>query len=229
MCPRRPSRDRGISVIAVVVLPMSRAPQVRPGQRIASTECPPPTSPGAMIADRPSSLPARRRPDADEARELVPRRPAGPMPGWCAGGRRPNSWPCRATWPTASCCSRSAVRPPARSWTRPAEPGRSGPARFAGDLRTAAGYRIYEHGEMVAEVDDVTDRWATTWSLPDRLPLPLSRTRCSPPGCRCVDIEQGRDASCIDEVDCRPAGTLSGPWSCRCGRWPPRQVATAVR
>ena len=40
------------------------------------------------------------------------------------------------------------------------EPGAVSSARFAGDLRTdLPAYRVYEHGELVDEVDDVTARW----------------------------------------------------------------------
>ena len=103
--------------------------------------------------------------------------------------------------------------------------------RFAGDLRTdLPAYRVYEHGELVDEVDDVTARWrddmvafliGCSFTFEDALLAAGVPVR---------HIEQGSNVPMYrTDVACRPAGSLSGPLVVSMRPMAASQVATAVR
>ncbi|WP_207769383.1 putative hydro-lyase [Nocardioides currus] len=111
------------------------------------------------------------------------------------------------------------------------EPGATSSPLFSGDLRTdLPGYRIYEHGELVAEVDDVTDLW--------REDLVAFLVGCSftfeaallEAGVPVRHHEAGSNVPMYStSVECRPAGSLSGPLVVSMRPVPAGQVADAVR
>lgn len=102
---------------------------------------------------------------------------------------------------------------------------------FAGDLRTdLPGYCVYEHGELVAEVEDVTSFW--------RDDLVAFLIGCSftfesallEAGVPVRHVEAGSNVPMYStSVDCRPAGSLSGPLVVSMRPVPAGQVADAVR
>ena len=111
------------------------------------------------------------------------------------------------------------------------EPGAVSSPLFAGDLRTdLPAYRVYEHGEPVAEVTDVTDLW--------REDLVGFLIGCSftfesallEAGVPVRHLELGSNVSMYrTRVACRPAGRLSGPLVVSMRPVPAGLVATAVR
>ncbi|QIX28413.1 putative hydro-lyase [Nocardioides sp. JQ2195] len=111
------------------------------------------------------------------------------------------------------------------------EPGEVGAAIFDGDLRTdLPAYVIYEHGRPVAEVADATAFW--------RDDLVAFLIGCSftfeaallEAGVPVRHLEQGRNVPMFrTSIDCRPAGSLTGPLVVSMRPVPAAQVATAVR
>ncbi|MFC7384251.1 putative hydro-lyase [Sphaerisporangium rhizosphaerae] len=111
------------------------------------------------------------------------------------------------------------------------EPGQVAASIFDGDLRTdLPAYRVYENGEQVAEVPDVTAYWrddlvcfligcSFTFEaalLEAGVPVRHLETRTNVPMYR-------------TNRDCRPAGGLSGPMVVSMRPVPAHLVATAVR
>jgi uncharacterized protein YcsI (UPF0317 family) len=112
------------------------------------------------------------------------------------------------------------------------EPGGTTTALAAGtDLRTdLPAYRIWRNGECAAEVDDVLEHWRD-----DLVTLLLG---CSftfeqallDAGVPVRHLEEGRNVPMFrTNVDCRPAGSMSGPLVVTMRPIPAPLVATAVR
>lgn len=111
------------------------------------------------------------------------------------------------------------------------EPGAVSSPLFAGDLRTdLPAYRVYEHGELVAEVGDATEAW--------RDDLVAFLIGCSftfeaallEAGVPVRHLEQGRNVPMYrTSMPCRDAGRLAGPLVVSMRPIPAAQVATAVR
>ncbi|MFF5323799.1 putative hydro-lyase [Janibacter hoylei] len=111
------------------------------------------------------------------------------------------------------------------------EPGEVSCSIFDGDLRTdLPGYRVYEHGELVAEVTDVRDVW--------REDLVAFLVGCSftfeaallEAGAPVRHIEVGSNVPMYATTrECRSAGSIGGPLVVSMRPMPADQVATAVR
>ncbi|MEN3121739.1 putative hydro-lyase [Janibacter sp. LM] len=111
------------------------------------------------------------------------------------------------------------------------EPGELSCGIFDGDLRTdLPAYRVYEHGELVAEVPDVRDVW--------REDLVAFLIGCSftfeaallEAGAPVRDVEVGSNVPMYrTNRPCRPAGTIGGPLVVSMRPMPADRVATAVR
>ena len=111
------------------------------------------------------------------------------------------------------------------------EPGEVSCSIFDGDLRTdLPGYRVYEHGELVAEVTDVRDVW--------REDLVAFLVGCSftfeaallDAGAPVRHIEVGSNVPMYATTrECRSAGSIGGPLVVSMRPMPADQVATAVR
>ena len=111
------------------------------------------------------------------------------------------------------------------------EPGEVACSIFDGDLRTdLPGYRVYEHGELVAEVTDVRDVW--------RDDLVAFLVGCSftfeeallEAGAPVRHIEVGSNVPMYStNRQCRSAGQIGGPLVVSMRPMPADQVATAVR
>lgn len=95
----------------------------------------------------------------DEARALFREGLVAPTSGWCDGWTQANlvAVPSDLAEDVRHFARRNPRSCPVLDVT---EPGGVGCGIFAGDLRTdLPGYRVYEYGELVAEVDDVRDVW----------------------------------------------------------------------
>ncbi|NBE52976.1 putative hydro-lyase [Streptomyces boluensis] len=111
----------------------------------------------------------------------------------------------------------------AGAWTTPLAPG--------ADLRTdLPGYRVWEHGELVAEPTDVTGYW--------RDDLVAFLLGCSftfeaaliAAGVPVRHIEEGRNVPMyVTERPCRPAGRLHGRMVVSMRPVPPDRLDTAIR
>ena len=111
------------------------------------------------------------------------------------------------------------------------DPGAVSTPIFAGDLRTdLPAYRVYEHGELVAEVADVRDLW--------REDLVAFLIGCSftfeaallEAGVPVRHIEQGCNVPMYrTSTECRAAGRLAGPLVVSMRPMPASLVSTAVR
>lgn len=111
----------------------------------------------------------------------------------------------------------------AGSWTTPLAAG--------ADLRTdLPRYRVWEHGELVAEPTDVVEHWR-----PDLVSFLIG---CSftfewalgAAGVPMRHIEQGRNVSMyVTARQCRPAGRLHGPMVVSMRPVPPQHLAAAIR
>lgn len=102
---------------------------------------------------------------------------------------------------------------------------------FAGDLRTDLGaYRVYEHGELVAEVDDVTDLWRddlVAFLIGCSFTFEAALLEASVP---VRHVEAGSNVPMYrTNAACRSAGSLSGPLVVSMRPVPAAQVADAVR
>ncbi len=102
---------------------------------------------------------------------------------------------------------------------------------FDGDLRTdLPAYRVYEHGEPVAEVADATEHWR-----PDLVAFLIGcsftfETALIEAGVPVRHVEAGTNVPMYrTSVETRPAGTLHGPLVVSMRPVPAEHVATAVR
>lgn len=99
------------------------------------------------------------------------------------------------------------------------------------DLRTdLPRYRVWRDGELAAEPTDVVDLWAedlVTFLIGCSFSFEAALTDAAVP---VRNIEQGRNVSMfITNIDCRPAGRLSGPLVVSMRPIPAHQVVTAVQ
>ncbi len=111
------------------------------------------------------------------------------------------------------------------------EPGEVQASLFAGDLRTdLPAYRVYEHGELVAETADVTDLWrgdlvsfllGCSFTFESALLEAGVPVRHLEAGCNVPMYRTDRP--------CRSAGAMSGPLVVSMRPVPAELVATAVR
>lgn len=165
-----------------------------------------------------------------EARALFRAGLRVPTSGWSAGWTQANllAVPRALAYDVLLFAQRNPAACPILDVT---EPGEVSSRRFGGDLRTdLPAYRIYEHGEMVGEVDDVTERWSDdmvafligcSFTFEDAL---------QEAGVPVRHIEQGSNVPMYrTDVACRPAGSLSGPLVVSMRPMAASQVATAVR
>ena len=111
------------------------------------------------------------------------------------------------------------------------EAGEVATSIFDGDLRTdLPAYRVYEHGELVAEVEDVREHWR-----PDLVAFLIGcsftfETALLEAGVPVRHVETGTNVPMYrTSVDTRPAGSLHGPLVVSMRPVPADQVATAVR
>lgn len=174
----------------------------------------------------------------EDASVLTPRRArqlfrAGlrvPTSGWCAGWTQANliAVPRALAYDVLLFAQRNPAPVPVLDV---GDPGATGTALFGGDLRTdLPAYRVYRDGELVDEVTDVREHW--------RDDLVAFLVGCSftfeaallEAGVPVRHLEQGRNVPMYrTNVDCRPAGALSGPLVVSMRPVPAGQVATAVR
>jgi len=166
----------------------------------------------------------------DEARALFRAGFRVPTSGWCAGWTQANllAVPRDLAYDFLLFAQRNPAPCPVLDVT---EPGAWSSPRFSGDLRTdLPAYRVYEHGVLVDEVDDVVDRWrddmvaflvGCSFTFEDALLAAGVPVR---------HLEQGTNVPMYrTDVACRPAGSLSGPLVVSMRPMPAAQVATAVR
>jgi uncharacterized protein YcsI (UPF0317 family) len=177
--------------------------------------------------DRPDT-PAALTPEQARARFRAGLR--APTSGWSAGWTQANllAVPRALAYDVLLFAQRNPGPCPVLDVT---EPGAVSSPLFAGDLRTdLPAYRVYEHGEPVAEVTDVTDLWRE-----DLVGFLIGCSFTFEPalleaGVPLRHLELGRNVSMYrTRVACRPAGQLSGPLVVSMRPVPAGLVATAVR
>jgi uncharacterized protein YcsI (UPF0317 family) len=180
----------------------------------------PPASPGPP---RGSLLPS-------EARAVFRAGLRTPTAGWCTGWTQANliAVPRAHAYDVLLFAHRNPRPCPLLDVT---EPGATNATIFAGDLRTdLPGYRVYEHGELVAECADVRGLWR-----PDLVAFLLG---CSftfeaallKAGVPVRHIDAGTNVPMYKtDRACRPAGDLAGPLVVSMRPVPTELVATAVR
>ena len=153
-----------------------------------------------------------------------------PTSGWCAGWTQANLIAVPRDWAydVLLFAQRNPKPCPVLDVTGP---GESSSRLFPGDLRTdLPGYRVYEYGDLVAEVDAVTDVW--------REDLVAFLIGCSftfeaallEAGVPVRHIEAGSNVPMYrTDRPCDPAGAMTGPLVVSMRPVPADQVATAVR
>jgi uncharacterized protein YcsI (UPF0317 family) len=176
--------------------------------------------------------------NGDETARLTPRQARAlfreglvtPTSGWSSGWTQANllALPKDRAYDFLLFAQRNPRSCPVLDVTEPGEPTAS---IFAGDLRTdLPAYRVYEHGEQVAEVTDVSSYW--------RDDLVCFLIGCSftfeaallEAGVPVRHIEAGTNVPMYTtDRACRPAGGLSGPEVVSMRPIPAELVATAVR
>lgn len=183
------------------------------------------SSPGPPTPDRPVSALAPA-----EARARFRAGLRTPTAGWCGGWTQANlvAVPRALAYDLLLFAQRNPGPCPVLDVT---EPGAVGSPLFGGDLRTdLPAYRVYRHGELVEEVDDVRGLWR-----PDLVAFLLG---CSftfeaallEAGVPVRHLEAGVNVPMYrTRVPCRPAGELRGPLVVSMRPVPAGQVATAVR
>ncbi|OEU94831.1 putative hydro-lyase [Streptomyces oceani] len=101
----------------------------------------------------------RRSLDPGEARQRIRDGHAGTTSGWCDGWAQANllAVPREQAFDLMLFAQRN---PKACPLLDVFDPGATGSGRFRGDITTdVPAYRVYEHGELVAEETDVSGRW----------------------------------------------------------------------
>ena len=153
-----------------------------------------------------------------------------PTAGWCSGWTQANLIvvPRALAYDVLLFAQRNPVACPVLDVT---EPGEVSSALFAGDLRTdLPAYRVYEHGEVVAEVSDVTPFWRD-----DLVAFLLGcsftfETALVEAGVPVRHLEMGRNVPMYrTSVPCRTAGSMAGPLVVSMRPVPAALVASAVR
>ncbi len=172
--------------------------------------------------------PHRLTPDA--ARTLFRNGLSVPTSGWCAGWTQANliAIPSALAEDVRRFAERNPRSCPVLDVT---EPGEVACGLFDGDLRTdLPGYRVYEHGELVAEVSHVRDVW--------REDLVAVLIGCSftfeaallAAGVPVRHVEVGRNVPMYRTArSCEPAGALGGPLVVSMRPIPAELVDMAVR
>ena len=150
--------------------------------------------------------------------------------GWCTGWVQANlvAVPQELAWDVLLFAQRNAQPCPV---VDVGDPGARSTALFAGDLSTdLPAYRVYEHGELVAEVPDVRELW--------REDLVAFLIGCSftfeaallEAGVPLRHLENGTNVPMFrTDRETRPAGVLHGPLVVSMRPVPAAQVATAVQ
>lgn len=153
-----------------------------------------------------------------------------PTSGWCAGWTQANliSLPRELAFDFLLFAQRNPKPCPVLDVL---EAGATSGALLDGDLRTDIGrYRIYEHGELVAEVDDVKDAWredlvSFLLGCSFTFEHPLAQA-----GIPLRHVDAGRNVPMyVTSRRCRPAGALDGPMVVSMRPIPADRVADAVR
>ncbi|MGI5327532.1 putative hydro-lyase [Actinomadura nitritigenes] len=166
----------------------------------------------------------------DQARALFRAGLRVPTAGWCSGWTQANliAVPRDQAYDLLLFAQRNPRPCPVLDVT---EPGAVSASLFAGDLRTdLPGYVVYEHGEPVAEVTDVTGHWrddlvsfliGCSFTFEDAL---------REAGVPVRHIEQGANVPMYrTNRMCRRAGEFGGPLVVSMRPVPAAQVADAVR
>ncbi|MEU4823213.1 putative hydro-lyase [Actinomadura sp. NPDC023710] len=166
----------------------------------------------------------------DQARSLFRAGLRVPTSGWCSGWTQANliAVPRESAFDLLLFAQRNPGPCPVLDVT---EPGETAAPLFAGDLRTdLPGYVVYEHGEPVAEVGDVTAYWredlvsfliGCSFTFEDALREAGVPVRHIEQGCNVPMYRTNRM--------CRRAGEFGGPLVVSMRPIPAAQVADAVR
>lgn len=166
----------------------------------------------------------------EQARSLFRAGLSTPTAGWCAGWTQANliAVPRDQAYDLLLFAQRNPKPCPVLDVT---EPGQTSASLFAGDLRTdLPAYVVYERGEPVAEVTDVTDYWrgdlvsfliGCSFTFEDAL---------RDAGVPVRHVEQNRNVPMYrTNRMCRRAGEFGGPLVVSMRPVPAGQVADAVR
>ncbi len=168
--------------------------------------------------------------DPAAARARFRERLRTPTAGWCTGWVQANliAVPRELAWDVLLFSQRNPQPCPV---VDVGDPGGRSTELFPGDLSTdLPAYRVYEHGELVAEVPDVADRW--------REDLVAFLIGCSftfeaallEAGVPLRHLEQGTNVPMYrTDRETRPAGALHGPLVVSMRPVPAAMVATAVQ
>ena len=148
-----------------------------------------------------------------------------PTSGWCAGWTQANllAVPRALAYDFLLFAQRNPAACPVLDVT---EPGEVSSPRFAGDLRTdLPAYRVYEHGEMVDEVDDVTERWRDDMvAFLIGCSFTFEERAAGGRACRCATSSRAATCRCTAPTSrAGPPARCRARWSSRCARWPPRR------
>ncbi|MDX2942424.1 Uncharacterized protein YcsI, UPF0317 family [Streptomyces sp. cf124] len=167
----------------------------------------------------------------EEARARFRSGAAGPTAGVAAGHTQANLISVPADWAYDMLlfCQRNPKPCPvldvtdAGAWTTPLARG--------ADLRTdLPRYRVWEHGELVAEPTDVVDVWRedlVSFLIGCSFTFESALTGAGVP---MRHIDQGRNVSMyVTARQCRPAGRVRGPLVVSMRPVPPEHLAAAIR
>jgi uncharacterized protein YcsI (UPF0317 family) len=166
----------------------------------------------------------------EEARARFRAGERAPTSGWCDGWTQANllAVPRELAYDVLLFAQRNPQACPVLDVT---DVGAMSTPIFAGDLRTdLPAYRVYEHGEPAADVDDVTAIWCED--------LVAFLFGCSftfesallDAGVPVRHVEAGSNVPMYEtSIACRPAGSLSGPLVVSMRPVPAALVPTAVR
>lgn len=153
-----------------------------------------------------------------------------PTSGWCTGWTQANlvAVPRDRAYEVLLFAQRNPKPCPVLDVT---EPGAAQSPIFDGDLRTdLPGYRVYEHGEPVAERADVRDLWRgdlVAFLLGCSFTFEAALLRAGVP---VRHVEDGGNVPMYrTDRPCRPAGDLAGPLVVSMRPVPAGLVSTAVR
>ena len=153
-----------------------------------------------------------------------------PTAGWCPGYTQANliAVPRALAWDFLLFAQRNPKPCPVLDVL---EPGAVSGPLLAGDVRTDLPlYRVYEHGEQVAEVTDVTSWWAEDvvgFLIGCSFTFERALVEAGVP---VRHVEQGRNVPMYrTSWRCRPAGAIGGPLVVSMRPVPAELVETAVR
>lgn len=172
----------------------------------------------------------RARLTASEARALLRGGLAAPTSGWASGYTQANliTLPREDAYDFLLFAQRNPKPCPILDVL---DAGEVSGAILDGDIRTDIGaYRVYEHGELVAEVPDVLDRWRDDLvsfliGCSFTFEHPLQQA-----GIAMRHADAGRNVPMyVTSRRCRPAGRMSGPLVVSLRAIPAERVPDAVR